>query len=124
MSQKRMRRTKIKNIQHLRAEFRKRLVAEMSQNPALAMLAIETYSAFKHRRHIHAIWELLGFHFRDAHDAYNKQLFGKHLCGKNEIFHSLYFACRPLYDEFFRKIPEQLALGDALSVAYAILRKQ
>ena len=51
---------KYKKYTSMRKEFKKDLRTAMSKNPALAMLAIETYCAYKHRRHIMQIWELFG----------------------------------------------------------------
>ena len=106
-----------------RKQFRKDLEIAMSNNHALAMLAIETYSAYQHRRHIMKIWEFLGFNHREAYRDYCDKLFGSHLTGENRIMKSLYFADREIYDKYRKIIPERAAMGDALGVAYKTLKK-
>lgn len=55
---------------------------------------------------------------------YQANLMGSYLCGEDEIFHSLYFCERELYDKYHGRVPSRAALGDALSVAYAVLREE
>ncbi|MEX3623547.1 hypothetical protein [Viridibacillus arvi] len=96
----------------------------MSENKALAMLMIETYTAWQHRGHILKVWELLGFHHVEAYKDYCDKLMGKHLTGREDIWRSLYFAdYKDLY-EFRYKIPEKFAMGDALGVAYKVLNSK
>lgn len=91
-------------------------------NPPLALAIIKTFTAYKHRRHIYKIWEMLG-KYPDASEYYFKNIHGHMLCGKDEIFNTLYFACNDLYKEFRGKIPERIALGDAYSVATSYCKK-
>lgn len=107
----------------IRREFNRDLNARVSQNRALATMIIKTYTASQHRRHIMKIWELLGFHHKEAYKDYCDKLGRKHLCGRDELMHSLYFAEKDLYDKYVRKIPERYAMGEALGVAYRALRR-
>ncbi len=70
----------------VRAEFKKELLIAMTENKALAMLTVETYTAWQHRKHIMKVWELLGFHHREAYKDYCDKLMGKHLTGRDEIW--------------------------------------
>jgi len=112
---------KKKQWKKIRKSFRKDLRVRMSKNPALAMLAVETYAAYQHRKHIYKIWELLGHHHEEAWSDYNKNLSGHHLMGDSRIFKSLYFADYELYKKYIRQLPERPAMGDALGVAYSCL---
>lgn len=108
-----------------RMEFKRDLRKAMDQNAALAMLAVETYRASQHRRHIGLIWQMFrNPNYAEFQREYDDQLFGKHLTGDENIWRSLHFADRDLYDRYSRKIPETMAMGDAVGVAYQILNKQ
>lgn len=87
------------------------------------MMIVSTYAASKHRDHIGKIWELLGFHHREAFDDYNKKLGGQMLSGRDEIMRAIYFVDKELYEKYIYEIPERYAMGDALSVAYKMLRQ-
>lgn len=108
----------------IRSEFKKELLLAMSENKVLAMLAIETYTAWKHRRHIGKVWELLGFHHREAYRDYCDKLMGSHLTGSDDIWRSLYFAGYEDLYEYRNKIPECFAMGDALGIAYCVLKRK
>lgn len=94
----------------------------MLNNKAVIIAVIETYRAYQHKRHIMKIWEYLGFNHRKAYRGYSDTLFGKHLCGRDELFNTLAFIDKSLYLEFYLKVPERYAMGDALSVAYTFLK--
>lgn len=106
----------------IRSEFRRDLYSAIKKNPAIGMLAIETYIASQHRTHIMQIWELLGFDHRAAYKDYCDKLCSKHLTGRSEIMRSLHFAAPDLYEKYFCRIPERMAMGDALAVAYKAMR--
>ncbi|MFD2330648.1 hypothetical protein ACFSR7_15455 [Cohnella sp. GCM10020058] len=106
----------------VRREFKHDLYAKAEHNPAMAVMIIKTYAASQHRSHIMNVWWLLRNH-RAAQADYNENLFGKHLTGRDEIMNSLYFAEPELYHKYSRKLPEAYAMGDALAVAYSILRE-
>jgi len=107
-----------------RIEFKKDLLKKCKENKALAMLLVETYAAWHHRRHIGKIWAMFrNQEYRKFQLDYNKNLFGKHLSGSNDIWHSLYFADKELRDKYIRLVPETYAMGDALGVAYKVLRE-
>jgi hypothetical protein len=109
----------------VRVEFKKDLYHHFHKNPALAMLAIETYVAWHHKRHITLIWGMFRHpEFENFRRAYDKELFGKHLTGSSNIWKSLYFSDRELHDKYRRKIPEMFAMGDALGVAYRVLHEK
>lgn len=108
-----------------RQQFRKDLKIQCDQNAALAMLIIRTYRAEHHFRHITKIWSMFRDpSFHNFHQAYNERLFGKVLTGQDDIWHSLYFAEKELYDRYNSKIPSCYAMGDALGVAYKSLKKK
>jgi hypothetical protein len=109
-----------KRYKYIRKDFKYKLSWLMS--PALAMAIVQTYAAYRHRWHIATIWAYLGFNHPKAYEGYCDKLMGKHLSGKDELYHTLYFACRELRDEFYNKLPERVAMGDALSVAYRYLK--
>ena len=105
-----------------RVEFKKELLEKCKENKALAMLIIETYTAWHHRRHIMKIWEMFrNPEYRDFQLDYNKSLMGKHLTGRDDIWRSLYFTERELHDKYKHLIPEVYAMGDALGVPYRAL---
>lgn len=60
---------------------------------------------------------------REFASEYNENLFGKMLTDRDEIMRSLYFSDREIYDKYVWKIPEAFAMGDALAVAYKVLRE-
>jgi hypothetical protein len=103
---------------------RKNLKIELSKlmNNGIAMAIIKTYSAYKHRAHIHAFWYLLR-NYKDAHKEYNEKLFGKMLCGEDEIYNTLYFIDKNLVNKYRYKVPERLALGDAYNIALTFLKR-
>ncbi|WP_121616620.1 hypothetical protein [Virgibacillus halodenitrificans] len=108
-----------------RVAFKLDLYQRFRENPALAMLAIETYVAWHHRRHITMIWAMFrNPEYKNFHRAYSKELFGKHLTGSSDIWKSLYFTDKELHDKYNGKIPVKYAMGDALSVAYNVLKEK
>lgn len=108
-----------------RREFKKDLFAAASENKALAMLIVETYTAWHHRRHIMKIWAMFrNPDYREFQRDYNQNLMGKHLSGRDDIWRSLYFAERELHDKYSKLIPEVYAMGDALGIAYRVLREK
>lgn len=114
-----------RKFKQVRAEFKEELYQAAKDNRALAMLMLQTFTANHHRTHIMKIWELLGFHHREAYRDYCEKLAGKHLTGRDEVWKSLHFAG---YDElrlkYIRKIPEVFAMGDAVAVAYRVLKNR
>lgn len=108
----------------VRTEFKKMLEKEMAENKALAILVIETYVAWQYRRHIMQIWSMFkNPEYKNFKDDYTKNLMGKHITGRNDIWRSFYFAEYHNLYEYRTKIPERLATGDALGVAYKVLKK-
>lgn len=106
----------------IREEFKRDLRIEMQDNRALAMLAIETYTACQHREHIMKIWAMFrNPDYSDFHQDYTENLFGKHLTGSSGIWKSLHVAGSPTSEKYYRDIPEVYAMGDALGVAYSVL---
>jgi len=89
------------------------------KNTAIPILIMETYAAAQHREHISEIWWLLKNH-PEAKQEYNEKLFGKHLTGRNEILRSLHFVDKEFYKKYIYKIPENIAMGKAIAVAYRI----
>ncbi|HDX9530178.1 TPA: hypothetical protein ROX84_005485 [Bacillus thuringiensis] len=118
----RSRRAVKRKHRQIRHEFKKDIFEATKNNRAFAMMIIETYTASKHRTHIMKIWELLGFNHLEAHKDYCDKLMGQHLCGTSEIMKSIYFADKELHDKYRHKIPECYAMGDALGIAYKVLK--
>ena len=107
-----------------RIEFKKDLLQKCESNKALAMLIVETYTAWHHRRHITKIWGMFrNPEYNAFREDYGDNLMGKHLTGRNDIWRSLYFADRELNEKYKGLIPEKYAMGDALGVAYTVLKK-
>ncbi|MGN5650310.1 hypothetical protein [Bacillus sp. Brlt_9] len=106
----------------IRGEFKRDIYEVAKENRAFAMMIVETYIASQHRRHIGDIWELLGLNYPAAYKDYNDRISGKHLTGENNIMRSLYFSDQVLHKKYFGRIPECFAMGDALAVAYKILK--
>ena len=108
-----------------RNQFKNDLYARCENNRALAMLIVQTYTAWHHRRHITKIWGMFRNPDYEAfRKDYSENLMGKHLSGRDDIWRSLYFAEKDLCDKYKYLIPETLAMGDALSVAYSVLEKK
>ena len=119
-----MARKRIKQkFRDIRKSFKQDLYKKVEGNRAFGMMIISTYTASQHRKHIYQVWELLGFNHQEAYKDYCDQLGGKMLTGTDEIMRSLYFADIELYEKYVGKIPECYAMGDALAVAYAVLKK-
>jgi hypothetical protein len=113
-----------RRYEKLRKEFKRDIYEKVKDNPAFAMLIVQTFRAKKHRNHITAVWSLLGHNHKEAYRDYSVKLFGKHLTGSDEIMHSLYFADREIHQKYVsKKIPECFLMGDALAIAYYVLRQ-
>ncbi|WHY76253.1 hypothetical protein QNH20_19305 [Neobacillus sp. WH10] len=108
----------------IRKEFKADLTKIIQHNRAFGMMVISTYTASQHRTHIMKVWELLGFNHPEAYKDYCDKLFGKHLTGRDEIMRSIYFVDKELYNKYIYKIPEAYAMGDALAVAYRVMRSK
>jgi len=113
-----------KRWKKVRKLFKIKLRIEMESSKALPIAIIKTYTAYKHRTHIYKIWEYLGHNHPVVYKGYCDKLMGQSLTGRDELFNTLCFACKELYDEFYRKIPERIAMGDALCVALAVLKER
>lgn len=112
-----------RKYRQIRQEFKKDIFEVVKNNRAFAMMILETYVAKQHRKHIGQIWALLGFNHPEAHKDYCDKLMGKHLCGDDTIMRSLYFADKELHNKYRHKIPECYAMGDALGIAYKVLKQ-
>jgi hypothetical protein len=108
----------------IRKEFKIDIYNLAKENKAIVMMILETYSAMKHRNHIHKIWQLLGFNHDEAYKDYCKNLMGKMLTGKDEIYNSLGYVDPDLYKKYRMKLPERLAMGDSLAIAYKVIREE
>src|SRR5690625_4259327 len=99
----------------VRIEFKQELFISMSENKALAMLVIETYTAWKHKEHILNIWGMFrNPEYKTFQRDYSENLMGKHLTGRVDIWRSFYFSDYQNLYEYKNKIPEKFAMGDAL----------
>lgn len=114
-----------RRFKQVRIEFRRELMEKFKNNPALPMLMIQTYVAWKHRRHIGQIWAMFrNPHFENFKKAYNAELFGRHLTGNEDIWKSLYFSEKELYFKYQGKIPEVYAMGEAVGAAYQFVQEK
>lgn len=107
----------------VRREFRMDIYQAIMKNPALGLMIIKTYTASMHRSHIGKIWWMMRNH-QSFREEYNKDLIGKHLTGRDELFHSLHFAAPEIRQKYWGKIPEAFAMGDALAAAYKAINKK
>ncbi|WP_163538287.1 hypothetical protein [Gracilibacillus sp. YIM 98692] len=107
----------------IRSDFKKELYESMKENHALAMLVIETYTAWKHRNHILKIWGMFrNPDYKAFQKDYSKNLMGQHLTGSIDIWRSFHFAKYENLTDYKYKIPEKYAMGDALGMAYKVLK--
>lgn len=90
----------------------------------LSILIIKTYSASKLRTHIYKIIEFLGFNHSKAYNEYINQLHGKMLCGNDNFFHTMRYVNMEFFQKYTNKIPEQLALKTAYTMAVQIENNQ
>lgn len=104
-----------------REAFKAAILPKMKANPALAMLAINTWSASNHRTHIHQMWKLLGNNHKGAWNDYCEKLHGKMLTGRDEFTFSLRWVDKELY-ELARELPEVYVLEDAKDLAYTVFK--
>lgn len=107
-----------KKYYKVRKEFKAELYEVVKENKAYIPMIVETYAAYKHRRHIHKIWSM-SIDYPDFKKAYNKELFGKMLLGRDEILPNLCYIDERFH-KYRYKLPECLAMGDALAIAYRI----
>lgn len=112
-----------RKYRRVRQEFKQDILEVTKNNRAFAMMIVETYSASKNRTHIMKVWELLGFHHQEAYKDYCDKLMGSYLCGSHEIMRSIYFVDKELYKKYYGRIPECYAMGDALGIAYKVLKQ-
>ena len=113
-----------------RNAFKQDLYDAWQHNHALAMLVLNTYAAWHNRRHIFRIYQQagpggeIGTKHPGIWKEFSSVVVGKQLTGRVDIFHALYFSERELYDKYHRRIPETYAMGDAVNVAYRVLRER
>lgn len=113
-----------KSIASDRRNFKNDLRQEMKTNKALAMVILETYRANKYSSQVWKTTALLGKNHREAFKDYCDKLAGEMLCGSDEIWNTLYFSgCEDIREKYIMKIPEPIAMGDALGIAYRYLDK-
>lgn len=109
-----------------RKEFKQELYDAAKDNPIYIPMIFETYTASRLRDHIHKIW-YISRNYPDFREEYNRELFGKMLTGRDEMLRNLCYAderfCKYVYKTGYR-IPERLAMGDALAVAYKIQKEK
>ena len=114
-----------KKFKSARKQFKNDLRNSCSNNYLLAICIIKTYSSFKHRKYIGKFHEFLGTNNFELWKEYcNQGFFGKYLTGKDDIWNTMYFANRRLYDKYSNKIHSNLALGDAYGVSLDTIRKK
>lgn len=109
-----------------RKKFRHELYEVMKNDLKMAMLIQQIFINKRQSTIIHEIWYRLGTQYPQVYKegfCGENSLHGKMMTGKfDELFFNLYFINNELYMKYKRKIPEVYALGDALSVAYRVIR--
>lgn len=115
-----------KKYKNVRKDFKFELETAFNENKALAMLVVETYTAWKHKDHILNIWGMFrNPSYKEFYRDYCDNLMGKHLSGRVDIWRSLFFGGeKDIYEKYKYAIPETFAMGDALGVAYRHLRNK
>jgi len=114
-----------RKYRRIRGKFKQEMYTCFKENPALAVLAIETYTSWKNQCHIFEIWAMMrNKDFSNFKDAYVEKLMPTYITAQSDIFRSFYFSgYQNLYD-YLEKIPGKFAMGDAVSVAYQVLRER
>ena len=108
----------------IRKEFKTEVRKRMETNHAYAMMVVQTFSSWHYKKHITAIWGMFqNPDYRRFEKAYSETLKGKVLSGKEGIWQTLSVVDRKLHDAFNKKIPVKYAMGDALAVAYQVLKE-
>lgn len=117
-----MSRTLKRKYRNARNEFKNQLYQRCKKNKTLAALLVQTYVSWQHRKHILEIWSMFrNPEYEAFRRDYSENLMGKHLTGREDIWKSLYFSERDLYEKYQYLIPVTYAMGDAVSVAYAAM---
>lgn len=106
----------------IRKEFKEDLYKIARNNSAVGILIVETYVARQQRTHIGEIWRLMQ-DYPAFKKAYKERLSGKSMCGEDEILRSMYFVDEMFYKKYIMKMPRDVAMGDALAIAYRIQRE-
>jgi hypothetical protein len=115
-------RRKYNGYRDIRKQFKSDIYNLAKNNKAFVMLIIETYSAMKHRKHIHKMWAMMR-KYHAFRIAYNRELMGQMLTGKDEIYNCLGYIEPELYKKYRMKLPECFAMGDSLAIAYRVIRE-
>lgn len=105
----------------IRKEFKNELYKVVKDNPVYIPMIAETYTAYRLRNHIHNIWYMM-IDFPDFKKKYNKELMGKMLTGRDEIINNLCYS-NEVFLKYRYKIPEPLAMGDALAIIYRVQKE-
>lgn len=104
-----------------RKKFKKDLYELAKENKAIIPLIAKTYTAYKHRIHIHKIWKLMG-DYPEFNEIYSARLFGQMLCGSDEILEVLAYIDASFF-KYRRLLPEKLIMGDSLAIVKKIQRE-
>jgi len=105
----------------IRKKFKIELYESVKNNIVYIPMIIETYAAQNFRNHIHKIW-YMSIGYPAFQKEYNEKLFGKMLCGRNEILNNLCYIDKK-FNKYKYRLPERLAMGDALAIAYRVDRE-
>lgn len=106
-----------------RKEFKADLYELVKEQKVYIPLIMETYTAFKHRGYIHETWSMIRNYpvFFEEYKANN--MIGKMIGGSSEMLNNLAYSEPEIFDKYRRKIPDKLAMGDAMSIAYRVQRE-
>lgn len=104
-----------------RKQFKQELYEVVKNNAVYVPMIFETYRAYQHQKHIHMVWELMG-DFPNFKEMYIDELMGKTLTGREEMLHNLAYSDER-FKKYMRKIPNKLAMGDALAIAKRVQRE-
>lgn len=104
----------------LRKDFKAELYEEVKNNIVYIPMIMETYTASKHRTHIHKIWSMMRNHKSFKDEYTNSKMMGSMIAGRDEILSNLAFIDKEKFMRYMSLIPEKLAMGDAVSIAYRV----
>lgn len=107
-----------------RKAFKRELYDCLKDNRLSALLLTRFKVHIVQDRHIRKMWKLLN-KYPNVNAEYHSKLFGEYIFCRETIWEILMFlGFREIVENYIGTIPEELAMGDAIEVAYAVLRKR
>lgn len=110
----------------LRKEFKKDMIEILKRDRSLAMAIILTRISSSHRDYIHSMWNFFGTKYKEAHlDFHNSGLWGKFLCGDEDIYRTLYFSgYKCIATKYKGELPINIALGEVCGLCLKIVNEK